>query len=114
MAPSGPEYGTSHGGDRRKLGRGGGARPSEGAMKALHSKTRVRLHRVARKVVRPLPLSLMALLAALPVLFYVFLQFFWDFHGAPAFAGAEVSETGLFDDGAGSVEYLDQGWSAGE
>jgi cytochrome c5 len=81
-------------------------------VKRFHSRTRIRLHAIARKVVRPRSLSFAFALLVLPIVSVLLYEVLWEFReGSP---GAVATSPGYFGDGHDEVKYLSQGWSAAE
>jgi processive rubber oxygenase RoxA-like protein len=83
-------------------------------MSSLHSNTRIRIHRAARKVVRPrVILSALFLLVVVTALFVVLQEGVWDYRDSSPARGAFITRDTPTDSHT-SVRYLDQGWSPGE
>ena len=78
-------------------------------MKA-HSRTRVRLHALARKVVRPRTVPIVLALLSLPLCF-VLLESCWELRHT---RGAAIVMRGSLGEDYDRVEYLKQGWTEGE
>lgn len=80
----------------------------------IHSRARVMLQAGARKVVRPLSLSIVLALLIAPIAISLALQSLWEFRDDSPERGAAVRAKDKFGPGYDEVRYLPQNWTTGE